>query len=310
MSEVSVDISSRQGAWHQSGLSSLLDDCARKWALSYELGLPSPATPATLSGRAYHAALESWLTARMAGGTEPELVDMARLAQAYVAEVFDEMLPHHRVGTSPDALTEEVNACLANWAVAPVAELGGLTLRQRLEHLELLAIEGHHRAALPGTEGCLPVGGTFDLLARDPDTGAVVLVDHKTVKDSSASVRRWRDPESTKGIEQAAMYAALCALDPDNDAVQWGAWPAMEFHIARKRASSHKSFRGALVVRRQPTDADIEDLAARVRTAQAQLEAGLFLPNPASNLCRANWCSHFERCQGTGELSGPWATVA
>jgi hypothetical protein len=306
--EVSVDITSRQGAWHQSGLDQLLDDCPRKWALSYQLGLPTPATPATLGGRAFHAAVESWLDAHQAGTDLPDIVQMGRLAKEYVEAAYAELRPHHRAATPLNDLLLEVTACIANWWTAPVKELDGVTLQARLASLEVLAVEGHYRAPLPGAEDCLPIGGTFDLLAFDPSVGRVLLIDHKTVKDNSSAVKRWKD--GGKGVDQATMYAVLCALNPDIADVSWGDWPVTEFHVVRKRASNHKSFVGALAVTQQPTDADVSTLVRRVHEAEAALAAGVFPRNPASNLCRANWCPHFEGCQGTGELAQPWHTLA
>jgi hypothetical protein len=50
-------------------------------------------------------------------------------------------------------------------------------------------------------------------------------------------------------------------------------------------------------------------LGQKIRDAQRVVDSEDYVKNPGWNLCRAQWCNHYEGCMVTGELSGTPVTL-
>lgn len=273
---------SREGAWHQSKLGTLLDVCARQYALQYVLDIRTPEPVWAKVGNAYHAAVEQHELARMAGNTWTQEDTEAAALQALAD-----------LGGGGSIQESEVLAAVGHFWNSTDRELG-CTIREFLGAMTPVALERYFRVGL--VDGALPLGGTFDGLYIDSD-GRYRLIDHKT----AASFSNW--PRSGDGHRtQASFYAAALTVSPDFPEIT--ELPQVDYLVVRKKTGKSKSFEGARIVTVQPDLHDIQTLGNRVREAEQTVTVGEFLPNPASHLCSAQWCAYWERCQGTGELAG------
>ena len=280
-------VTSRTGAWHQSTVGELLDVCARRYALTYLAQVPTVQQGWAIAGTAYHYGVEQHQQARIDGGSLDEAGTLAAALGNYYENDGD------------PALEAEVVAAVHHFFHTKDTELG-VTIAEHLDTLTPVALEQYFR--LPLVDGTLPVAGTFDGLYRDSD-GRHILIDHKT----AGSFGNWaRSGEGHR--TQASFYSAALTVSPDFPAIT--ELPEVQYLVVRKKKGKTKGFDGARIVSVQPDLTDVQVLGGRIREAHSLVEAGEFLPNPATNLCSQTWCPFYDRCQGTGELAGPWVEVA
>jgi hypothetical protein len=193
----------------------------------------------------------------------------------------------------------EVRAAVHHFYHTKDKELG-LTIREYLGQMEPIALETYFKVDL--VANCLPLGGTFDGLYRDQD-GKMRLIDHKT----AASFNNWGRNGETHRTQASFYSACLVASDEFPEVVEL---PQVDYLVVRKSVGKTKTFDGARIVSVQPDLHDVALLGRRVREAQALVGEGEFLPNPATMFCSQQWCQFYDRCQGTGELAGPWPQVS
>ena len=276
--EQSEAVSSRQGAWHQSTLSTI-HDCPRRWFLTYQCGLPDPSGDAARIGTAVHAAVELHETGRQQG-LEVTLDEMVDHACATIEE------EHH----------EAVRHGCRHWWKTPMKD-GGVSHREWLARLQVVAIEPYFN--VPLVEGALPIGGWIDGVYYDPDAERYLLVDLKT----ASSMGRWKEGGEGKR-HQATMYAvALQVSDILPERIDY--LPEMTYTVV-------KPGKGGECARRVSVQPDLEDvrvLGQRIRDAEAMVLADEFPRNPSWNLCSERWCPHYNGCMVTGEYAGRPVTV-
>lgn len=139
----------------------VLRECPRKHFYRFVVGIGSPESPEMRLGTVFHAALEAWYRAWMAGGP--------RLAAAIVA-INDATL---------DAIDK---AKLRVLAIAYDARWGA-------EPWDVLAVEVEFRYELDGAV----IGGKIDALIRDQRDGRAYIVEHKmTGLDASPGSPYWQ----------------------------------------------------------------------------------------------------------------------
>lgn len=258
----------RSLAWHQSTLE-LIGNCSWRYFLTYGLGLPDPSGTAAKIGTAVHAAVEAHELARMEG----RVLSLKEMEDLVVAE-----LP---ADDSPSAII----AC-TNWYKS--------TMKDKTEsHMEWLskmtpiAIEEYFN--FPLVDDAMPIGGTIDGVYLDVDSRYRV-VDLKTSKDMS----RWKDSGEGKRL-QATMYSIAVQLRFNLDYL-----PEVTYAVAR----TNKSGETAKRVHIQPDFEDIRTLGLKIREAQRIVDTDDYVKNPSWNLCRDQWCPHYQGCMVTNQLSG------
>jgi len=258
----------RSTAWHQSTLD-VIGNCSWKYFLTYVCGLPDPSGPAAQVGTQVHAAIETYERARM-NGIEISLSDL----QSQVCE-----------GLHPDLAAMAVTAC-ANWYKSKMKDKSDCH-RLWLAQFEPVELEGYFNVSL--VEGAMPIGGTIDAIYRDEDD-IYYIVDLKTAKDMS----RWKaDGEGKR--HQATMYSVAVQLKYDLPYL-----PQVCYTVVRTNSSGETAKRVFV----QPDLTDVRLLGEKIRDAQHIVDTVDYVKNPAWTFCSAAWCSHYQGCMVTGELSG------
>jgi hypothetical protein len=274
-------VSSRQGAWHQSTLSTI-HDCPRRWFLTYQCGLPDPSGEAARVGTGIHAAVELHEKARMEGKVLPSMDDMVDAAIATLGEEEYE-------------LHDKAEAGIKHWWKTKMKDKG-VSHRDWVGTMEPVAIEPYFRVDL--VEGALPVAGWIDAVYKD-EVGIYRLVDLKT----AGSMSRWKDDGEGKR-HQATMYAV--ALQLSNilpEPIDY--LPEMTYTVVKPGTGGECAKRVSV----QPDLADVAVLGQKIRDAEAMVVADAFPRNPSWVLCSQQWCPHYERCMITGEYAGRPVTV-
>lgn len=281
-SDSDTAVSSRAGAWHQSTLQTI-QDCPRRWFLTYQLGLPDPSGEAAQTGTAVHAAVEAHEVARKDGKS----ISM------------DDALDVMREALGPDASDDQLEVgrhALRHWWKTPLKD-GGPSHREWLSEFEVVAIEPYFNLDL--VDDALPIGGWVDGVYRDPATGLYQLVDLKTAK----TMGRWKDSGEGKR-HQATMYSVALLL---------GGIEGVEVdYLADMTYTVVKTGKGGECAKRVTVTPDLADVALlgqRIREAEATVVADEFPRNPSWNLCSEKWCPHYNGCMVTGELSGSPVTL-
>lgn len=261
-------MSDRSQAWHQSTLE-LIGNCSWRYFLTYVLGLPDPSGPAAKVGTAVHAAVEAHERARM----ENRVLSLNEMTDAVVAD-----LP-------VDDAASAVTAC-ANWYKAKMKDKTA-SHKDWLAQMTPVAIEEYFN--FPLVENAMPIGGTIDGVYLDND-GRYHVVDLKTSKDMS----RWKDSGEGKRL-QATMYSVAVQLRFNLDYL-----PPVTYAVAR----TNKTGETAKRVHVQPDLEDVRMLGLKIREAQRIVDTEDYVKNPSWNLCRAQWCPHYDGCMVTNQLSG------
>jgi hypothetical protein len=282
---VSIDrtdpVLSRRDAWHQSTLETLLDGCSWQYFLTYELNVPGRTKPASVSGIAYHAAIEAHEKGRASGADVP-LSEMLAIAEQSVRGTLDD-----------DHAVEEAKHAVRHWYGTPTKD-GGPSHREWLLDYEAVAIEPYFKLDL--VEGAKPIAGWIDGVYRHKQTGDICLVDHKTANNFS----RWGHG-GDEHRAQATMYATALVISPDyhvNDLVP------MHYLVSRKTKGRGATFEGARRVTVQPILEDVRVLGDRVRAAEKLVADEGYVRRPEWVLCKPEWCPHYENCMVTGDLAG------
>lgn len=271
-------IVARQGRWHQSTLSTLLDGCSWQYFLTYVLGIDQGVKPLAAVGTAYHSAIELHEVARLEG-RDVTLKEMIAHGEDELGKVTDD-----------DELHTKLRATIRN---------GYEHALPYLAPYEPVAIEPEF--TLPLVDGAKPIGGYIDGIYRDPDTGLLFIIDHKSAKDFS----RWKDVEGHR--HQAAMYAAAAVLSPDFPEIT--ELPEMRYLVVRTSRSTRANFEPFRVLTVQPDLEDVRVLGDRIRMAEQIVAAESYKRTPEWMLCSATWCPYHEKCMVTGELAGTPASV-
>lgn len=271
-------VTARQGAWHQSTLSTI-HDCARRWFLTYQCGLPDPSGAAATSGTAAHAAVEHHEKERM----KDKAVSLEEMLQ-----VGQDALP----ADATDSMRVSVRTSIIHWWDAPCTEDGELlSHRDYLLTLNPVAIEPYFK--MPLVDGALPVAGWVDGVYWDPAHKLYRLVDLKTSNDLS----RWKADDPAKRY-QATMYSVALQL---SDIL-----PEPIDYFAPMTYTIVKSLKGGTVSKRitlQPDLNDVKILGERIRSAEHIVKQDVFPQNTSWYLCSSTWCPHYQRCVVTGELA-------
>jgi RecB family exonuclease len=270
---ISEAVSSRRARWHQSTLESLIDGCAFQYFLIYELGMDPGPKPFAAVGTAYHSVIEHRETCRKESKPLPTLQESLEMGRTLLAEVIPvtELEPHQRIA-----------AAITNFY---------RHMASYLDQFEPLFLEPEF--TLPLVDGAKPIGGYIDGIYRDPETGQVFIIDHKTVKDFS----RWRTVDSHRN--QAAMYSVATVLDPRFPIQEM---PEMRYLLVRSSTGTRANFEASRVMTLQPDIEDVKVLGDRVRLAESMVEARRFPRNLDWGLCHKSWCGFYESCVTTGEL--------
>lgn len=266
-------VSSRRGRWHQSTLSSLLDGCSWQYFLTYIANVEQGLKPHAAVGTAYHAAVEVAELARMRGETteKAELLDLVRQELLLV--------------TDDAELHEKARACVENY---------WQHIRPYLHQFEPVALEPEFTINL--VEGAMPIGGYIDGVYRDNETGAVFLIDHKTVGNFS----RWRDGDGHR--HQAAMYAVALVLSDEFPEIT--ELPEMRYLLVRTQVGTRSNFEPSRILTVQPDLEDVRVLGDRIRKAEDVVRNRDFKKNTSWPLCSEKWCSYYSRCVRGGDLGG------
>lgn len=266
-------VASRRGRWHQSTLSALLDGCSWQYFLTYIANVEQGLKPHAAVGTAYHAAVEAAELARMAGQEMPK-AEMLELVRSELTLVTDDADLH-----------EKARACVENY---------WQHIRPYLHQYEPVALEPEFTINL--VEGAMPIGGYIDGVYRDPNTGTVFLIDHKTVGNFS----RWRDGDGHR--HQAAMYAV--ALVMSDEFPQVTELPEMRYLLVRTQLGTRSNFEPFRILTVQPDLEDVRVLGERIRMAEAKVAAQDFTKNTSWPLCSEKWCAYYDRCVRGGDLGG------
>ena len=266
-------VASRQGRWHQSTLSSLLDGCSWQYFLTYIAGVPQGLKPHAEVGTAYHAAVELSEIARRYG-LDTSKEQMLRNAHEELDKV-----------TQDEDLHGNLSACVENYWTH---------IRPYLEQYESVALEPEFTINL--VEGAKPIGGYIDGIYRDPRDGTLFIIDHKTVGNFS----RWRSPDGHR--HQAAMYAVALVLSDEFPEIT--ELPEMRYLLVRTSVGTRSNFEPFRIMTVQPDMEDVRLLGERIRQAEHVVSTMQFEKKTTWPLCSPKWCSYYDRCVQGDELSG------
>jgi len=287
-----VAITSREGAWHQSKISTLLDLCARQYGLEYILKIPTNPKPWSAAGTAYHAGCEAHENARLNGKPAITFEQQLEAALSHLDREIEGLDPSIWTDDGPDEMRKQVEMATYHFWYTPT-KVEGLSIRDYLLTMTPVVIEGYFRTQL--IEETLPLGGWFDGLYKKAD-GSLTLIDHKTAN----SLSNWK-PDGEGHRAQAAFYSA--ALTHSSDYPQVTELLPMEYLIVRKTKGRGK-FEGSRIVRVAPDLADVAQMGYRTREAQRILDTEDYTRNPSSNLCSEKFCPFYSQCEGAnGDLS-------
>lgn len=262
----------RSTAWHQSTID-LIGNCSWRYFLTYVLGLPDPSGKAAQTGTQVHEAVETYELLRIQGSELP----------------YDKLLAVACKGLDEEQQVA-AKAAAHNWYKAKPKDKGP-SHREWLAPMIPVAIEEYFN--YPLVDNAMPIGGTIDGIYLDGDRYRVV--DLKT----ASSMGRWKEGGEGKRL-QATLYSVAVQLRFDLDYL-----PDVTYTVVKTGKTGEVSKR----VHVQPDFEDVRVLGNKIREAQRVVNAEEFIKNPAWNLCRPQWCPHYDGCMVTGELSGTPQTV-
>lgn len=291
---------SRGEHWHQSGLDQILG-CARQWWAEHVAGWGAPVKLSTVSGSAYHKAVEVHEQARIDGGVLPDRDRMRDVALEELDRLLVDADPAGvgavqvklpkavaaaegaSVLTGLNALRFQTRAAVdAFWVPSPDLP-DGLSPRDWLMRLEPVAVEVYGRASI--VDGCRDLAGTIDGVYRDGD-GRMLLVDHKT----AASLSYWKT--EGKGRAQASHYGLLayygglpdvCGVPVNGSGARYV--PETVFLVVSRSVPARSSTSRSLLRTVAPAGEDVVTVGERVRAAEQVLVDGVFPANPGWEWC-------------------------
>ncbi len=281
-------VQARKNAWHQSTLETLLDGCSWQYFLQYVLDLEQGIKPHSVVGTSFHSAVELHENARKNGISEGVSME----------EMIEYALPLLHEKINSEEYTEMLVSAIKNWYGAPAKD--GVTNRNYLLAFDPVAIEPYFN--LPLVDGAKPIAGWIDGIYRHKETGSYVIVDQKT----SSNMNRWAE-DGSGHRNQATMYAVALALSPDFPEIT-DLLP-MHYVVSRTSRGKTKTFEGARRVIVVPDYDDVKNLGDRIRKAEFVVANEEYVKKPEWGLCKEQWCSFYEKCMVTGELSGTPVTI-
>lgn len=270
----------------QSTLGSF-DVCHKRVEFDRDPNIGYGTGPHRAFGTAYHAGLEAYYEG-MRTGLEGNPLPSRTITEA-VGEAFTRESQH--------ISTWEPDWTSANEAVGHVLHLV----------LEYITKDGgtywlfDHDVVATEVTLFYPLGdtgwamkGTLDLVLRNRDTGAHVIVDHKTAR------RPWKKgKELFKNTNQPAWYTLFWPLvwaeANGGEVVDTSFWFDVMSHDGRlehRQAPVTEAQRAAV----------LEKASAACRLID---NGGPYLPNTQSFLCSKQWCDHWDRCPFGAAVSNP-----
>lgn len=257
---------------------SLIDtflDCPRKAMYRYVEGVESPLTPALLKGKASDQSWNAALAAKIAGDVIPTEDILERTEVEFRAAVKEVGL------SSIDWDGETDPKAAARSALESALTLSRIWANELYPEIEPTAVQVELTRELPSGRqfiGFLDYEGVVE--------GLPAIGDNKTGK------KRMAKGEASKALQP---YAYAWLKDEPisfvfSRAIDTGASRYSEF-VWTARSDADNAWYGELVA-----------------TVERSFEAGIFPPNPRSNMCSPKWCPYFERCQ-PHRTSHPGATA-
>lgn len=225
-------------------------------------------------GTAYHAALELGYKAIMDGQAWPSLDDQLAAARASLEHEV-ERAGEHFIWTDkyPDTISGYVvvRGMLENYQEHSWAHTDW----------EVLGVEWNFRLPFYGEH---ERSGQMDLVLRDPDSGWIFGVDHKTADKS------WPDKKSTPRANNQGPFYTGVLKEVYPDAPGWG----FVFDVMTYRGRFHRYVT-------YPTEQHVQLVTDKALSVIAMYtgmrSAGMDLPaNPASNLCSPQYCDFYDIC--------------
>lgn len=160
-------------SWSYSKISSFARN-EKAFEKSYIYRVPSRRSPSTISGQAYHSALDYYFEAKMEGVTK-DIVDLQKVAYMYIEEVPNNEWKLQKttptMEQSINSAIDTVNKLLENF----LAEISIYDFK------EIIAVEKYFDEFLTinGVDIPLPCHAKIDLIAKTKDD-KIVIVDHKS----------------------------------------------------------------------------------------------------------------------------------
>lgn len=290
-------VTSREGAHHQSSISTILDGCSWQYYLNNIKNIPTPPKPHSLMGTSFHTAIEAHEVARLNNLPTPSLDDMVAIAHKAILKESDALTPEMMIDKEGNILTADslLDMCgyaLNNWYNEKTKE--GISHRDWLLKLTPVAIEPYFKLHL--VNDALPIGGWIDGVYKDED-GKYLLVDQKTAGDFT----RWSYDGSLHRY-QATMYAVGLILSDQFPEITDLDNLEMHYLVSRTR-TGNKNLEKARHVIVKPELDDVSLLGDRIREVEFIIKNKLYAPNPTWLLCKPRFCSFYNDCQVTGKLS-------
>lgn len=275
--------------WSKSSLKSVLEGCSWQWALTHVYGLKDEGSPATVMGRAFHAALEHYEKS-MRTATMDELIK-------HSLGVFGEdarALPVERWqlhDITPDEVVEQLCESIRIWWEVPcrTEDGDGPTLKELTDSRKLIAVEPYFKVPIKNSDSHLH--GYMDAIHQDEQ--GIVVTDYKT----ASSFRRWQfnQPDS---IEAAVYLHGVSEYKSDLPV-------RFEWQVVSAKEGKSRLIKGPEAGRKQAkivTDA--------VKKADVIYELDAYRQRPDWNLCSQRWCPFYQGCLVTGELSPSYLTIS
>lgn len=288
-----IEVTSRQGAHHQSAIETILDGCSWSYYLNNILQIETSPKPYSLVGTNFHSAIELHELARIAELTPMSLEDMIDYAITNIKKDIDKIPQQFMVDKKGDQLDlySMVSSALTNWYSAPLKD-GAPSHREWLLQFKPVAIEPYFKVSL--VTGADPIAGWIDGVYQKED-GTYFIVDQKTAGDFS----RWN--HSGDGHRyQATMYAVALILSEDFPEIKDLSGLEMHYLVSRTRVGNVEKARRIIV---KPELDDVSLLGSRIREVETIVANNLYKTKTDSPLCSPRFCSFYEGCQVTGTLA-------
>lgn len=238
-------------------------DCAWRWYCSSVLRLPEPVSHSLAIGRAVHTAAAILLTGKAAGETAtPESIEDA------ITAACDLQLS--QIATPAPRDEEEDADQLADRAACEdqVQALTSLWWTAAAPSIAPARIESQVSGSIAG----IPVTGIIDIV---DESGT--LIDIKTASKRPAGI-------SPAHRLQMITYAMLDQ-------------PANESHTVRLDYLTKTRTPAYVQLKTGLADEDYRYAEALYPMTAEAMEAGIYLPNRASNLCSRKHCAHWQACE-------------
>lgn len=239
-------------------------DCPRKAMYRYVENIPSPKSAALVKGSATDEAWNLALARKIAGEAPATDDIVGQTEQAFRRVVADEG------GLSSIDWADADRKKAARAALNSAMTLSRVWATQLLPDIEPTAVQVELTRELPSGRkfiGFLDYEGLVE--------GLPAIGDNKT------GSRRMAKGDADKGLQPSA-YA-------------WLKDEPISFVFSRAIDTGSNTYSEFVWTGR--SEADNQWYASLVEQVERGFVAGIFPPNPRSNLCGPKWCPYFERCQ-------------